>query len=48
MSIFVFDPDGCRGVEKVTVISDRKGGRSMVNKKEECLPCCGSPFSEAC
>ena len=36
------------GVEKVTVISDRNGGRSMVISKEECLPCCGSPFSEAC
>ena len=36
------------GVEKVTVISDRNGGRSMVISKEECLPCCGSPFSGAC
>jgi hypothetical protein len=26
------------GVEKVTVISDRNGGRGMVISKEECLP----------
>ena len=42
------------GVEKVNVINDRNGGRSVVirrkrgnMKKEECLPCVGSPFSEA-
>ena len=35
------------GVEKVTVISD-EWRQKHGNKKEECLPCCGSPFSEAC
>jgi hypothetical protein len=32
------------GVEKVTVISDRNGGRSIGNKKEKCWHCDSVPF----